>query len=62
MHKGYRGYGGKCLVKDIRALIQLADSKGVDLKLHKMAEEINNKLMEMQGIDDPEKKGIRAQF
>ena len=62
MHKGYRGYGGKCLVKDIRALIQLADSKGVDLKLHKTAEEINNKLMEMQGIDDPEKKGIRAQF
>jgi UDPglucose 6-dehydrogenase len=61
-HKGYRGYGGKCLVKDTRALIQLADSKGVDLKLHKTAEEINNKLMEMQGIDDPEKKGIRAQF
>ena len=62
MHKGYRGYGGKCLVKDIRALIQLADSKGVDLKLHKTAEEINSKLVEMQGIDDPEKKGIRAQF
>jgi len=61
-HKGYRGYGGKCLVKDTRALIQLADSKGVDLKLHKTAEEINNKLMEMQGIDDPEKKGVRAQF
>jgi UDPglucose 6-dehydrogenase len=61
-HKGYRGYGGKCLVKDTRALIQLANSKGVDLKLHKTAEEINNKLMEMQGIDDPEKKGIRAQF
>ncbi len=52
---GYRGYGGKCLVKDIRALIQLADSKGIDLKLHKTVEEINNQLMEGQGIDDPEK-------
>jgi len=44
MHKGYRGYGGKCLIKDIRAMIEFADQNGVDLKLHKTAEEINNKL------------------
>ncbi|RLC34969.1 MAG: hypothetical protein DRZ76_01450 [Candidatus Nealsonbacteria bacterium] len=61
-HKGYRGYGGKCLVKDIRALIQLANAKGIDLKIHKVAEEINNELMKQQGIDDPEKKGIRKEF
>lgn len=54
-HKGYYGYGGKCLVKDIRALIQFADENGIDLKLHKIVEEINNKLMEKQRIKDPEK-------
>lgn len=58
-HKDYRGYGGKCLPKDIRALIQFADGQGVDLKLHKVAEEINNKLMADQGIDDPEKSSKR---
>jgi UDPglucose 6-dehydrogenase len=54
-HKGYRGYGGKCLVKDIRAMIQFANLLEVDLKLHKTAEEINNKLMQDQNIEDPEK-------
>jgi len=54
MHKGYRGYGGKCLVKDIRALIQFGEAVGIEMKLHKIAEAINNALMEEQGIDDPE--------
>lgn len=54
-HKDYRGYGGKCLPKDIRALIQFANDQGIDLKLHKIVEEINNQLMEKQEIDDPEK-------
>lgn len=54
-HGGYFGYGGKCLNKDIRALIQFADENGVDLKLHKTVEEINNQLMKEQGIENPEK-------
>lgn len=54
-HKGYRGYGGKCLPKDTKALIQFANSKGVDLSLHKVADAINEDLMKMQNIEDPEK-------
>lgn len=58
-HKNYRGYGGKCLPKDIKALIRFADDRGVDLKLHKTTEEINKELMRQQNIEDPEKFSIR---
>lgn len=44
LHKGYRGYGGKCLPKDIRAMIAFADELGVDLKLHRAAEDVNREL------------------
>ena len=43
-HDGYRGYGGKCLPKDVRAIISYADKLGVDMKLLKIAEEINKEL------------------
>ena len=43
-HKGYRGFGGKCLPKDLKAMICFADNLGVDMKLLKMADKINEEL------------------
>lgn len=41
---GYRGYGGACFPKDVRALISLGDALGADLGLLKTVERINGEL------------------
>ncbi len=43
--EGYRGYGGSCFPKDVRALIQLADRAGVGFDLMKTSERINSELV-----------------
>jgi UDPglucose 6-dehydrogenase len=52
-HKGYRGYGGKCLPKDTRALIQLGERVGAPMRLLKLVEELNNELHRLQGLEPP---------
>lgn len=51
-HKGYRGYGGKCLPKDTRAFIQLGDKVGAEQRLLKIVEDINNQLISKQGLKE----------
>lgn len=58
-HKGKRGFAGRCLPKDMKAFIKFAEKQGVDLKLHKVVDEINDKLLKDQGIFDPEKYSKR---
>lgn len=41
LHDGYRGYGGSCFPKDVRALIQLGDAVGAEQELLKAAERLN---------------------
>jgi len=61
-HKGKRGAAGKCLPKDMKAFIKFAEKKGVDLKLHRIVDEINEQLLREQGITDPENYSKRDPF
>jgi UDPglucose 6-dehydrogenase len=49
-HEGYRGYGGKCFPKDMRALIDFAKANNVDFALHELVEKKNEELMRQQHI------------
>lgn len=43
LHGGYRGYGGKCLPKDLLALLELGKKKGVDVGLLEKVDEMNER-------------------
>lgn len=50
LHGGYRGYGGKCLPKDVKTLAWLADKAGADLGFIKAIIERNEKLIANQSV------------
>jgi len=50
MHKGYRGFGGKCIPKDTKAITALAESLGIDFSFLKSILEINERLLNENDI------------
>lgn len=54
MHKGFRGFGGKCFPKDVAAWIEYCKNKGIDPFLMTAVREINIKILNKQGISEAE--------
>jgi len=48
-HKNKRGYHGKCLPKDLKALLKFADELGVEMKVRKAVDKYNDELLDKQG-------------
>jgi len=50
VHKGYRGFGGKCLPKDLKTLIKAFHSKKVRPSLFEAVDSVNTELLENQKL------------
>jgi len=52
MHKEKRGYFGKCLPKDMKALLKFAEDYGVQMPVRKSANDYNDKLLNSQDLKE----------
>jgi len=52
VHKGYRGFGGKCLPKDLKTLIKFFKFKGVKPELFETVDRINHNLLNKQNLNE----------
>lgn len=50
IHKGYRGYGGKCLPKDLKTFIKVFRTKRLKPELFEAADRINDDLIKKQKL------------
>ena len=51
-HKGKRGYWGKCLPKDIKALLEYARQNGIEMPIRETVNKYNDKLLNSQGCKE----------
>jgi|SRR6185436_2948053 len=49
MHKGKRGYWGKCLPKDAKAILDFAKANGVEMPVLAATDKFNDELLDKQG-------------
>lgn len=52
MHKGFRGFGGKCFPKDINAWIEYLDKKGINATLMKSVRKMNRRILKEQKLTE----------
>ena len=52
IHKGYRGFGGKCLPKDLKTLIKIYKLKNISSELFDVVDKINHNLLNKQQLSD----------
>lgn len=58
MHKGFRGFGGKCFPKDINAFIEYCDEKGIRADLFKATRDFNRHLLKEQGYTEEQAENL----
>ncbi|MEK7646858.1 MAG: hypothetical protein AAB378_00605 [Patescibacteria group bacterium] len=51
IHKKYRGFGGKCLPKDLKTLIKVFQYKKIKPELFKAVDKINSELLKKQKLE-----------
>lgn len=56
IHKGYRGFGGKCLPKDLKTLIKIYKLKNISPELFEVVDKINHNLLNKQQLSETLKK------
>ena len=54
MHKGYRGFGGKCFPKDLNSWIEYLSQKGIDSTLFKAVRDMNQRILKEQNLTEQE--------
>jgi len=52
VHQGKRGYWGKCLPKDVKALLNFAEQNGVNMPVRNAVDEYNDKLLKSQNLKE----------